>query len=270
MGYMAVVRVARAGEGVTDCKPGDRLLTSTGHASHAILPASPLTRVWPLPEEFPAQQAVFARMAKTAATALTTAGVTFGQSVAVLGLGIIGQVCLRLFRAAGAQPIVGLDPVAARREAARRGGAVPIVPGDTATFGGVLPHGADIVVDATGWAESLPAAMALAAEGGRVVVLGSPRGRAADVDFYTDLHRRSLKVLGAHDSGIGNHPRERFPWTNDRVVPTVIELVRDGRLPVADLITHHVPAGRLPEMYAGLLDRKEEFLGVVLDWTGRP
>ena len=86
------------------------------------------------------------------------------------------------------------------------------------------------------------------------------------MDFYSDLHRRSLRVLGAHDSGIGE-VRERFPWTNERVVPVLVEWVRRGKLPVADLITHHVPPDALPEMYRGLLDNKERFLGVVLDWT---
>jgi threonine dehydrogenase-like Zn-dependent dehydrogenase len=86
------------------------------------------------------------------------------------------------------------------------------------------------------------------------------------VDFYTDLHRRSLRVLGAHDSGIGPAVRERFPWTNDRIVPAVIDWVRTGRLPVDDLVTHHVPAAALPEMYQGLLKDRERFLGVVLNW----
>jgi len=99
-----------------------------------------------------------------------------------------------------------------------------------------------------------------------VIVLGSPRGTAPDVDFYSHLHRRSLRVLGAHDSGVAEL-RERFPWTNERVVPVVVEWVRSGKMPVADLITHHVPPSALPEMYQGLLDEKESYLGVVLDWT---
>jgi len=117
-------------------------------------------------------------------------------------------------------------------------------------------------------AAAAPGAMSLAAEGGTVIVLGSPRGAAQDVDFYTDLHRRSLRVLGAHDSGIGATVRERFPWTNDRMVPVVVDWVRRGKLPVQDLITHHVTPAALPEMYEGLLNDKERFLGVVVDWTG--
>jgi 2-desacetyl-2-hydroxyethyl bacteriochlorophyllide A dehydrogenase len=272
MGYMAVVRVEAVGSGVEDYRPGDRLLTSTGHVSHAVLTAEERVRepMWRLPETGPAHRLVFARMAKTAATALTRVDATFTRSVAVAGLGIIGQVTLRLFEAAGAWPIVGIDPVAFRREAALRGGAAAALdPKEGDTTGAlrkVLPHGADIVIDSTGWASALPGVMALACDGGSVVVLGSPRGTAPDVDFYRDVHRRSLRVVGAHDSGIGSAVVENFPYTNDRVVPALVDWVARGKVPVDDLISHHVPAAQMDQMYLGLLDDKDRYLGVVLDW----
>jgi len=271
MGYMAVVRVVRAGPGVTGFASGDRLLTSTGHTSHALLEAAADGggRFWRLPDG-PASHLVLARMARTAAAALCQAQVTFAQSAVVVGLGIIGQVTLRLFAAVGAWPLVGVDPVPLRRAAALRGGAVgavdPAAGDPQAQLQTWLPAGADIVVDATGWAAALPGAMRLARDAGKVVVLGSPRGTAPDVDFYRDLHRRSLELIGAHDSGVGPVIREGFPWTTQRVVPAVVEWVRSGKLPVADLITHCVPPTELPQMYSGLLHEKDLFLGVVLDW----
>jgi threonine dehydrogenase-like Zn-dependent dehydrogenase len=271
MGYMAVTRVEAAGPGVAAYAPGDRLLTSTGHASQALMDLSGAVAppVWRLPDETPASQLVFARLAKTAITALCRAEITLAQSVVVVGLGIIGQITLRLFEAAGAWPLLGVDPVAARRAAATRGGATAAIDPEGADAGSevrrILPEGGDIVVDATGWASALPGAMCLARNGGTVIVLGSPRGLASEVDFYSDLHRRSRRVIGAHDSGIGASVRERFPWTNERVVPVVVDWVARGKLPVADLITHWVPPARLPEMYEGLLNEKERYLGVVLD-----
>jgi threonine dehydrogenase-like Zn-dependent dehydrogenase len=227
--------------------------------------------MWRAPGDIPAHRLVFARMAKTAVAALCRAEVTLAQSVVILGLGIIGQVTLRLFEAAGAWPLIGVDPVGPRRAAALRGGAAGVIDPSAAdprtALREWLPEGADLVVDSTGWASALPGAMGLAREGGTVLVLGSPRGTAPDVDFYSDLHRRSLRVIGAHDSGLGPQVRERFTWTNDRMIPAVMEWVRRGKLPVEDLITHRVPPSALPEMYQGLLDDKDGFLGVVLDWT---
>jgi threonine dehydrogenase-like Zn-dependent dehydrogenase len=275
MGYMAVARVDAVGPDVTGFRDGERLLTSTGHASHSTVDAELLARrAWRLPDSAPAHHLVFARMAKTAVTALCRAEVTLAQRVAVVGLGVIGQVTLRLFEAAGAWPIVGVDPVAMRREAAVRGGAVagidPNGEDAPARVRELIGDGADIVVDATGWAAALPGAMRLARDGGIVVVLGSPRGRAPDVDFYSDLHRRSLRVIGAHDSGVGAEVLERFTWTNDRVVPALVDWFARGKVPVDDLITHHVSWEALPQMYEGLLTDMERHLGVVLDWTREP
>jgi threonine dehydrogenase-like Zn-dependent dehydrogenase len=269
---MAVARVDRVGTGVSGYQVGDRLLTSTGHTSHAFLDATepPGGLVWRLPEHGPAHRLVLARMAKTAATAVARAGETFTQSAVVVGLGIVGQVALRLFQAAGAWPIIGVDPVASRRQAAVRGGAaagVDPTEGDAAArVWDLLPGGADIVVDATGWAGALPGILPLAREAGTVVVLGSPRGAAQDVDFYSDLHRRSLRLIGAHDSGISPEIREGFSYTSQRVVPALIDWVASGRVPVDDLITHHVAASAMDQMYAGLLENQEQYLGVVLDW----
>jgi threonine dehydrogenase-like Zn-dependent dehydrogenase len=269
MGYMAVARVVAVGANVPESTIGQRLLTSTGHASHATVPysAGPDAPYWQLPDDAPATRLVWARMAKTAFTALTRVGATAAQSGAVLGLGVIGQIALRLLYAAGAWPIAGIDRFARRRAAALRGGATTVSASADEAVGSLPSGGADIVLDCTGAAIAVPTAMRLAADAGTVVVLGSPRGRAPEVDFYSDLHRRSLVVAGAHDSGIGAHPRERYPWTSSRVAPAVVDWVYSGRLPVDDLVTHLVAPERLPEMYAGLLEQQDEFLGVVLDWS---
>src|SRR4029077_5347228 len=59
-------------------------------------------------------------------------------------------------------------------------------------------RGAEIIADATGGPDAIPTAMSLACDGGQVVVVGSPRGRAKEVNFYDDLHRRYIEVTGAH------------------------------------------------------------------------
>src|SRR5712692_4754051 len=137
MGYMAIGRVEACGEKVTAVRPGQRLICSGRHATTSLVDGTaPGLAAWILPEELPAEQAVFVRMAKTAITAAARSGVTIGQSLAVLGLGIIGQIALRLYEGAAAFPIVGLDPVPFRRAAAERGGAIATFdPGETADGG---------------------------------------------------------------------------------------------------------------------------------------
>ena len=270
MGYMACGRVVETGVDAA-FEVGQRILTSSGHASYSLIRAGGIEgHAWLLPDDAPPEQLVFARMAKTAVTACCQAGHTVGESVAVVGLGIIGQTALRCFDACGAGPLVGVDFVPLRRRAAKAGGAsLTIDPGagDPAeAIREFLPEGADIVIDATGVAGALPPAMKLARDGGKVLVLGSPRGVAQDVDFYSDVHRRSLQIIGAHDSGIGPRPRPGFPWTNDRMVPLVVDWIRRGKLDMTGAVTHVVPPEELADMYEGLLNRQDEFLGAVLRW----
>src|SRR5262249_54452584 len=151
------------------------------------------------------------------------AGITLGRSAAVLGLGIIGQFSLRCLIAAGANPVVGIDSVGMRREAALAAGADHVndpSAGDAREqLSGFLgARGAEIVADATGIPATIPVAMSLACDGGQVVVVGSPRGKAAEVNFYDDLHRRYLEVTGAHGNMLFEpaHTRLAGAWDIDK------------------------------------------------------
>src|SRR5262249_45246056 len=131
------------------------------------------------------------------------AGLTLGRSAAVLGLGIIGQFSLRCLIAAGAHPVVGIDSIRMRRDAALAAGAdlaldpsEPNVRERLSAFLGM--RAAETIPAARGVPDPIPQAMSLACDAGQVVVVGSPRGRAKEVNFYDDLHRRYIEVTGAH------------------------------------------------------------------------
>ncbi|HXG11387.1 MAG TPA: zinc-binding dehydrogenase, partial [Gemmataceae bacterium] len=189
-GYSAAGTVVAVGSEVRGWKPGDRVSYPGNHASAELLTLGhERGRLWPLPADLDAERAAWACIARYGMGAAIRAGITLGRSAAVLGLGVIGQFALRTFRAAGAYPVVGIDAVHMRREAARAGGADHVI---DPTAGDVREQlarylgrrGAEVVADATGIPAAVPAAMALACDGGQVVVVGSPRGRANDVNFY--------------------------------------------------------------------------------------
>jgi threonine dehydrogenase-like Zn-dependent dehydrogenase len=110
--------------------------------------------------------------------------------------------------------------------------------------------------------------MALACDGGQVVVVGSPRGRAKDVNFYDDLHRRYLEVTGAHGNMLFEtaHTRLAGAWGIDKAQIWLLAALASGRLSLAGLVTHRINPGELNAAYEGLLNRKEETLGVVVSW----
>ena len=169
--------------------------------------------------------------------------------------------------------MVGIDSVAMRREAARAGGADHVIDpaegGARERLAGFLgTPGAEIVADATGVPDAVPVAMSLACDVGPVIVVGSPRGKAKDVNFYDDLHRRSIQVAGAHGNMLfeSAHTRLAGAWDIDKAQHWLLGALASGRLSLAGLITHRIQPAELGTAYEGLLRTKDEYLGVVIRW----
>lgn len=273
-GYSAAGTVAAVGSAVTGWKPGDRVSYPGNHASAELLTLGhERGRLWRLPPGSVADKAALACVARYGMGAAIRAGITLGRSAAVLGLGVIGQFALRSLLAAGAHPVVGIDAVRMRREAALAAGADHVIDpsaGDArqqlADF--LNARGAEVVADATGVPDAVPAAMALACDGGQVVVVGSPRGRAKDVNFYDDLHRRYLEVTGAHGNMLFEPAHIRLPgaWDINKAQNWLLASIAANRLKLDGLVTHHIRPQQLGEAYEGLLKKKEEYLGVVVNW----
>jgi threonine dehydrogenase-like Zn-dependent dehydrogenase len=185
---------------------------------------------------------------------------------------VIGQFALRSLIAAGAWPVVGIDAVAMRRSAARAAGADHVLDpaGDVREqLAAVLGRrGAEVVADATGVPDAVPTAMSLACDGGQVVIVGSPRGRAKDVNFYDDLHRRYIEVTGAHGNMLfeAAHTRLAGAWDMDKAQHWLLAALASGRLSLEGLITHRIAPERVGAAYEGLMKDKEGYLGVVVRW----
>ena len=273
-GYSAAGSVVAVGSQVTGWKPGDRVSYPGNHASAELLTLGhERGRLWKLPANLEAELAAWACIARYGMGGAIRAGLTLGRSAAVLGLGIIGQFALRSLLASGAHPVVGIDSVAMRRRSAQAAGADHVIDptaGDVreqlAAFLGT--RGAEIILDATGIPDAIPGAMALACDGGQVVVVGSPRGRAREVNFYDDLHRRYIGVTGAHGNMLFEpaHTRLAGAWDIQKAQHWLLAQFASRRLSLAGVVTHRIAPTELGSAYEGLLKKKEEFLGVVVHW----
>jgi 2-desacetyl-2-hydroxyethyl bacteriochlorophyllide A dehydrogenase len=274
-GYSAAGSVVAVGSAVSEWQPGDRVSYPGNHASLELLTIGhERGRLWRLPANLDAEKAALACIARYGLGAAIRPGITLGRSAAVLGLGVIGQFSLRCLIAAGAHPVIGIDAVGMRRQAALAAGADQVI--DPAA--GELPaqlaavlgsRGAELVADATGVPDAVPTAMSLACDGGQVVVVGSPRGRAREVNFYDDLHRRYIEVTGAHGNMLfeAGHTRLAGAWDIDKAQRWLLAALASGRLGLAGLLTHRIAPEQLGDAYEGLLKKKEEYLGVVVRWT---
>lgn len=153
-----------------------------------------------------------------------------GQSVVVLGGGVIGLLVVQLARLAGAGAIVLSTRQAARRDIARKVGATHVIdptagdPVEALTGpGGIVPGGADIVIECAGVAETMQQMCRMARTGGTVVMLGvMARGVTVPIEPF-DILVRELKLLGSFVN----------PFTHQRAA----DLVSSGELDLEALIT---------------------------------
>ena len=274
-GYSAAGRVLKVGSAFGgNWKPGDRVSYPGNHASHELMTLGhERGRVWKMPDNLEFNKAALACISRYGLGGILRAGLTRGRSVAVLGQGIIGQFALRCSLAAGCYPVVGIDSIAMRREASLAAGANHVIDptaGDAkeqlAAF--LNARGAEIVIDATGVPDAIPVAMGLACDAGQVVVVGSPRGKAQNVNFYDDLHRRYIEVLGAHGNMLFEpaHTRLAGTWSIDKAQHWLLGALASGRLSTEKLVRHTIKPEGIQNAYDGLLKKKDEYLGVVVEW----
>ncbi len=273
-GYSAAGRVVAAGSDIKGWLPGQRVSYPGNHASHELLTVGhERGRLWKMPDGLTYEKAALACISRYGFGGVLRAGLTLGRSVAVLGLGIIGQFATRCALAAGCNPVVGIDSVVMRRSAALAAGASHVIDPSHGDAKSALREflgsgGAEIVIDATGVPAAIPVAMSLACDAGQVVVVGSPRGLAQNVNFYDDLHRRYIEVCGAHGNMLFEpaHRRLAGAWDIDKAQNWLLAALASGRLSTEKLVTHAIKPEGLGGAYEGLLKNKEEYLGVTLKW----
>jgi threonine dehydrogenase-like Zn-dependent dehydrogenase len=199
------------------------------------------------------------------------ARIELGESVAVLGLGLVGQIAVTLARLAGGFPVIGIDLDGFRRRKAETGGAdLCVDPNEVEDLPAVIREhcpddGANVVMEATGIPGVYPTAVKLACTAGRMVSLGSPRG-TVEMSFLEDVHLREVSLLGAIQPKTPESDHIYYHWTKDRERRFVLQLMSGGRLQVERLITHVADPESCQEIYTMLADDPREALGVVFAW----
>jgi threonine dehydrogenase-like Zn-dependent dehydrogenase len=265
-GYALVGEVAALGSAVQGLSVGKRVLMEAGHGTMAI--ADTRTHaVVPVPAGVPSVGAPLARMAGIAFTALRLAPPQLGDQVVVLGLGLVGLFAGQLFRLAGGRPVLGVDRLPARLKLAEEFSIVPV---DTscqellpALRGALGSRGADIVVEATGSPALVAPALDCARREGTVVLLGSTRG-PANLDVYSLIHRKALRVVGGHETALPFNAGH--PWPRLRNLGLALDLMAAGDLRTDGMVTDELTTEQALTAHDTLRDHPQEHLGVVIHW----
>jgi predicted dehydrogenase len=264
LGYAGAGVVVDRHPTVTDLEVGDRVAyggEGTGHAETVLAGRHLAARV---PDGLGLDAAAFATLGAIAMNAVRQAEIQIGDTVAVVGLGLVGQIVAQLVRQQGGN-VIGIDLKQERVDLALRLGADTGVSGDAAadevralTNG----RGADCVIVAAAAKSDGPARLALdlCRDRGRIVVVG-----AIEMSFpWLAMYLKEVRVVMARAYGPGSYDRSYevegrdYPlpyvrWTEHRNMEEFLRLLALGRVQVAPLISHTFDLGEAPNAYGTIL-----------------
>jgi len=262
-GYISVGRIEGFGSKVENWKLGERVLVQQSHFARHNANPNQMLRV---PEGVDPVDAATAILLGISLRGVRGGQVRLGDSVLVVGLGVIGQYAVHLAKVAGAHPVIAVDLVAKRREIARELGAdVALDPKSCDVKAEVLKathgEGAFVTMDASGTPKVIATLPDYTAAFGRVVVLGGVHG-SVPFDLYTRFQKSNLTMVGCGSHYPGDYPFDK-PQRNEAVL---LQMIASGQVRPRPAITHVVPWREGPEMYRMLIEEKEKVVGVAFRW----
>ncbi len=282
LGYSCAGSVAKLGHGVTEFQVGQRVACAgAGYAVHAEIVSVPRNLVVALPDQVDYESGAFTTLGAVALHGLRLANAQLGEAVAVIGLGLVGILTVQLARAAGCR-VLGMDPDATRRAAAKSVGCQATAATD-AEFREVIAEwtqglGADRVIIAADTSSSEPVALAgeTARDRATVVGVGATGLDIPRQDYYEkELDFKVSRSYGPgrydveYEEGGQDYPIGYVRWTENRNMRSFVDLVAEGKVDVAPLISHRFAIEDAPASYELISNGSgEPFLGVLITYDG--
>jgi 2-desacetyl-2-hydroxyethyl bacteriochlorophyllide A dehydrogenase len=272
IGYCGIGRVIEVGEQVKDFSAGDRVLVYHGrHAKYSLVDQSRLTKVED--DTIPSLEAAFTIIASMGLGGVRKLELELGESAMVMGLGLLGIFAVQFLRLSGAYPLIAADLNPARRQLALQLGADyafdPSAPDFVEQVKQVTGgKGVRATVEVTGVSAAMQQALACASYMGRIALLGCTRVSDCAVDYYQQVHRPGVKLIGAHN--FIRPKQESYPhhWTHQDDCTAILDLIAAGRIQVAPMVSRVVSPENAQEIYAQLCEDLQFPMGTVFDWKG--
>lgn len=266
IGYSGSGIALQVGENVSGIKPGDKVAFAA--QGHAEIVASSSNLTVSVPEQVPLQDAAFVTLGGIAMQGVRRAEIQLGEKVAVIGLGMVGQIVAQLVNAAGGH-VIGIDVNPQRLDElqgvlshaqlvdASSQDPVQTVLGLTGNFG------ADAVIICAASKSPVIAnqAMKMSRKQGRVVFVGIVKMDLERMPFFrNELDLRFSRAYGPgsydrdYDTGRIDYPQHYVRWTEKRNLEEFIQLLAEGRVKVNSLIGDIFPLADAQKAYDALSD----------------
>lgn len=282
LGYSSSGEVIEVGEGVTEFKVGDKVACAgAGYANHSEIITVPVNLCVKLNQDANLKNAAYNTLGSIAMQSIRQADMRIGESVAVIGLGLLGQLTCLILKASGVH-VIGIDVSSNAVETALQNNAVD--QGYKRDKAGLeefiqqLTSGqgvdATIIAAATASLDPINFAGAITRKKGKVIILGAvPTGFERDPHWY----RKELELKMACSYGPGrydlnyeekglDYPYAYVRWTEKRNMEAFQRLLCKGLINIDYLTTHEYAFEDAPKAYDMLVKKEEPFIGISLKY----
>jgi len=282
LGYSSAGTIVEVGEGIADLKPGDRVACAGAnyavHAEYACVPRMLVARIPSADVDF--TSAAFTTLGAVAIHGVRTAEAKLGDTVAVIGLGLLGQLAVQVLRAAGCR-VIGFDLLQSRADLARQSGAMAVTSSEAEFRDLCLQHstghGADSVLITAETPSSGPVNLApeVARERAVVVAVGTVGMELQRKLYYEkELDFRISRSYGpgrydaAFEQKGRDYPIGYVRWSETRNMEAFLQLLADEKMDVRLLVTHSFDIDNARAAYELITgERSEPYLGVLIRYS---
>jgi threonine dehydrogenase-like Zn-dependent dehydrogenase len=211
---------------------------------------------------------IFSHLGAIALNGVHDAQIRVGETVAVFGLGALGQIVAQLARASGAR-VISVDLHADRLALAEKLGAHLAVDAQQTAVAEAIREetggrGADVCIEVTGATAALNEAIRAAAYSARVVAMGFFQGEAAGLFLGEEFHHNRINLVCSQISGTS--PELSYRWDRLRLWQTAIRLQAEEVLNLRPLISHVARFTEAAALYTLLDEQPEAVMQAVLDF----
>jgi threonine dehydrogenase-like Zn-dependent dehydrogenase len=265
-GYEEVGEVVEIGPATEGVKVGDVIYGTWGHRTHHIV-KNDYARNRILPSGLDPITGIFSQIGAIALNGVLDAAIRIGETVAVFGLGVPGQIVAQLAKRSGAR-VVGVDLHPKRRDTALACGVDHVLdPRDGSAAEAIKAftdgRGADVSIEVSGFAPALHEAIRATAYSAKVVAMGFFQGEATGLFLGEEFHHNRVNVVCSQISGVA--PDLHYRWNGLRLAQTAIRLQAEGTIDLRPIISHTFPFMEAAEAFALLDTNPADTLQVVLD-----
>ena len=265
LGYSCSGVVLEAGRATSGWQPGDRVACAgVGYASHCAINYVPVNLAVRVPANVSLEAASLTTIGAIAVQGVRQANVTFGETIAVIGAGLVGVLTMQVLRAAGCRVIaIDLSPERAAKAAAL-GAHLGLSTADPSLEGAIAAfsrYGVDaaLITAATKSAEPLELAAKLLRDRGRIVVVGDVGMDVARANMYRkEISLFMSRSYGpgrydpAYEEGGQDYPVGFVRWTEQRNMEAFLDLLSAGSIQVEPLLAHHYAVEDGAQAYASV------------------